>query len=105
PNENYDLYIFDGWLPGTLPKGNMLIVNPPRDTELFKVGGNITDVGTVTVRPDDPRTRFLKFNDVNVAKYKQITNTPWADTLVSGPNGPLIVAGQYQDHRVAVLTF
>ena len=29
PTEPYDLYIFDGWLPPTLPQGDLMFVNPP----------------------------------------------------------------------------
>ncbi|MCC7450857.1 MAG: BatA and WFA domain-containing protein [Anaerolineae bacterium] len=106
PADPFDLYVFDSWLPPTLPNGNMLIINPPSDTPLFKLGAVSSDLGNnLMVKPDDPRTRFLKFNDVNIRQFRLLTDTPWADTLVSAQGGPLVLAGQYNDHRVAVIAF
>jgi Ca-activated chloride channel homolog len=105
PTDKYDLYVFDGWLPSTLPDANMLIVNPPTSTPLFKVGPK-THLTTITkVLPDDLRTRYLKFNDVNVREFETITDTPWADTLVQAEGGPLILAGDAQGRRVALVSF
>ncbi|MEP7287577.1 MAG: VWA domain-containing protein [Chloroflexota bacterium] len=105
PTENYDLYVFDGFLPPTLPAANMLIVNPPGDSSLFKVGAVTQNTSNVTVKPDDARTRFLKFNDINIREYKTITDTPWADALVKADGGPLVLAGEVNDHRIAVISF
>jgi Ca-activated chloride channel family protein len=105
PNESFDLYVFDGWLPPSLPNANLLIVNPPTDTPLFKVGIYSTDTRNLTVKRDDPRTRFLKLTDVSILKFKTLTGTAWAEPLFSAEGGPLILAGQYRDHRVAVITF
>ncbi len=105
PAEAFDLYVFDGWLPLTLPNANMLIINPPRDTPLFKVGPTVSDTAGMNVLRDDPRTRFLKFTDVNIREYKTITGATWADTLVGTNAGPLVLAGPVGDHRVAVISF
>ena len=41
PPGEYDLIVLDGWLPVTLPQGDLFIVNPPSSTPLFTVGGVI----------------------------------------------------------------
>ncbi len=105
PSEAFDLYVFDGWLPPTLPNANMLIINPLASTPLFKVGHTTSDTSGLTVLPDDARTRFLKFNDVNIRAFKTITDASWADTLVGTAAGPLVLAGQVSDHRVSVISF
>src|SRR5450432_1061775 len=105
PTDPFDLYVFDGTLPTTLPNADLLIVNPPNDTSLFKVGAEQSVATGVTVLPDDPRTRFLKFNDVNILKFKTITGADWADVLVNSKNGPLLLAGEVNGHRVAVIPF
>ncbi len=110
----FDLYIFDNWLPDKLPDANSLIVNPPTTApaNLFTVGSVINATKLNRVRPDDPRTRYLNFNEVNVLRFKQVTNAPWAVSLVEnlasdvetkGP--PLILAGEFNSRRVAVITF
>ncbi len=97
--------MFDGFLPSTLPNANMLIVNPPSDTSLFKIGAEQTGATEITVKADDPRTRFLKFNDVNILKFKALTSVSWADVLVNSKTGPLVLAGDFNGHRVAVIPF
>ena len=109
PAETYDLYVFDGYLPPQLPNANMLIVNPPSDapgnSAMFKIGADQQNARNLTVKPDDPRTRFLNVNDVNIRAFKTITDTPWADTLVNSASGPLVLAGEYGQHRVAIISF
>ncbi|MBC8170934.1 MAG: VWA domain-containing protein, partial [Anaerolineae bacterium] len=51
PQQPYDLYIFDAYLPPTLPDADMLIVNPPASTDLFTVGTEQTDVRNIEVVP------------------------------------------------------
>jgi len=107
PNAKFDLYVFDGWLPDTLPNANMLIVNPPDNApaSLFTVGPQTKATNLPRVRSDDPRTRYLSFADVNLLRFKQVTNAPWADALVEAAGGPLILAGDWNGRRVAVITF
>jgi hypothetical protein len=106
PNEDYDLYIFDGWLPtGDLPKGDLLIINPPRSTSLFTVGAESTDTKDPLVRRDDPRMAFVDFSNVNILKFHPVTGAAWAEPLVSVNGGPLVLAGQVDGRQVAILTF
>ena len=114
PTKNYDLYIFDGSLPPVLPAGNMLLVNPPNTSsinDLFTVGAETKDASLITVKANDPRTRFLDFKDVNIRQFETITQTDaqkgkWpADTLVGANGGPLVLAGTYNGHQVAVISF
>ena len=51
PADAFDLYIFDGWLPNTLPAGDMLLINPPNSTALFTLGA---------LRGGDRRDRNLR---------------------------------------------
>lgn len=105
PGDTYDLYVFDGWLPPTLPDANMLIINPPASTSLFTVGPVIKTAQSFAVLADDPRTRYLKFNDINIREYETLSSTVLTDMLVKVDGNPLILAGQYNSHRVAVLSF
>lgn len=100
-----DLYVFDRWLPLNLPDANMLIIDPPNSTPLFTVGLASQKTKVLSVKPDDARTRYLKFNDVNVREFKTISNAPWAETLVQAEGGPLLLAGQVNGRRVAILPF
>lgn len=107
PTERYDLYIFDGWLPPTLPDSNILIVNPPPEpppNNLYTFGELTNRAQVLRVRPDDPRTRYLRFNDVNVRTFRPI-RADWADVLVEAEGGALVLAGEFEGRRVAILPF
>jgi Ca-activated chloride channel family protein len=109
PGDAYDLYVFDGWLPPALPDASLLIVNPPADAPALRgmlTLGPETRLSTILrVRADDPRTRYLRFNDVNVLAFQQVSGADWADMLVEAEGGPLVLAGEYQGRRVAVIPF
>ncbi len=107
PTDKYDLYIFDGWLPpdNTLPNGDLLIINPPQNTSFFTVGADTDQTGHIEVTKNDPRTNFVDFKDVNILKFKTVTGTDWADTLIKADGGPLLLAGQQNGRQVAILTF
>jgi hypothetical protein len=105
PTESFDLYVFDEWLPPTLPDANMLIINPPADTPLFKVGAKTDKTKITSVLADDPRTRYLKFSDVNIREFRPITDALWADMLVNAEGGPLVLAGSVETRRIAMLSF
>lgn len=108
PTDHYDLYVFDGYLPSTLPDANMLIINPPAGatTPLFQVVGKSSEaVRGATVQRDDPRVAAVRFDNVNIREFKTLTGTTWATPLITAANGPLLLAGESNGHRVAILTF
>ncbi len=105
PTNPYDLYIFDGWQPATLPpSGDILFVNPPATNPLFTVGGEITKTSNPTVMRNDPRMTYVDFSTVNILKFKQVTAS-WATPLISVDGGPLLLAGETGGRQVAILTF
>jgi Ca-activated chloride channel family protein len=111
PGGEFDLYIFDGWLPPTLPDGDLLIINPPGSTTLFTVGAVLertdqADDPTANLRVDtgDPRMTFVDFSTVNLRAFRQVS-APWADTLIEADGGPLLLAGETDGRQVAILTF
>ncbi|MCZ2098512.1 MAG: VWA domain-containing protein, partial [Anaerolineae bacterium] len=104
PAEPYDLYIFDGWLPPTLPEGDLLFINPPESSALFAVGAESTQVTNPRVQRSDPRMTYVDFSSVNLLKFRQVAAS-WADTLISVDGGPLLLAGDVGTRQVAILTF
>jgi Ca-activated chloride channel family protein len=111
PDTLYDLYVFDGYLPDVLPDGDMLIVNPPRDNELFTLGETLQDVGAWRIsEPDHPLTAFLDVDAVNLRAYRQL-NTTWGETLIRAENRAgargeaLLYAGENDGRQIAILPF
>lgn len=104
PAEPYDLYIFDGWLPPTLPPGDLLFVNPTGSNSLFAIGAESTRTTNPRVQRDDPRMTYVDFSNVNLLKFRQVAAS-WADQLISVDGGPLLLAGETEGRQVAILPF
>ncbi len=104
PSQTFDLYIFDGWLPPTLPTADMLIINPPATSPLFTVGDVTKATGNPRVHTEDSRMAYVDFRNINIAQFKQVTAT-WAQPLVEADGGPLVLAGENSGRQIAILTF
>lgn len=105
PQQAFDLYVLDRWLPNDLPDGDLLIINPQRSTDLFTIGAETTQAGDIEVANNDPRTQFLNLNNVNILQFNQISDVEWATPLVSAAGGPLVLAGDIDGRQVAIFTF
>jgi hypothetical protein len=105
PQQPFDLYILDRWLPASLPPGDLLIINPPRSTDFFTVGPESSQAANIQVTRSDPRAQFLDFRNVNILAYNQITDVNWAEPLVSAEDGPLVLVGEIDGRQIAIFTF
>jgi Ca-activated chloride channel family protein len=97
--------ILDGVTPATLPPGNLLFVGPLRSTEFFSVTG---EVEFPVVRPaggDDPILRNVSLSEVSVLKSARIVPGSWGRVVVDSDGAPLLVVGEREGRRVAVLAF
>jgi Ca-activated chloride channel family protein len=104
PQDPYDLYVFDGWLPPTLPQADLLLINPPTSTSLFTVGAETQNIDNPIVETNDPRMAFVDFGNVNVINFNVIT-ADWAEPLIRVDGGPLLLAGETGGRQIAILTF
>jgi Ca-activated chloride channel family protein len=106
-SEKYDLYVFDGVLPETLPDGDLLLVNPPNSGPFFDIGAARQPAGTITTNPDDPRTRNLNgyVEAINIRKFQVLSGIDWATVLLQVDGYPLAVAGEVNNQQVAILPF
>ena len=103
PNETFDVYIFDGFLPAELPSGNLLLVNPPPN-ELFLVSGILAQPANATVL-DHPLTEHVDWRNVHVLQARRVQPPGWAEVLVEVEGGPLVFAGEDRGRRIAAITF
>lgn len=104
---DYDLYVLDGVLPDELPDGDLLIINPPGDTDFFTLGPQRQAAQTLRVHPDDPRVRNLGvfMETVNLREYHALSAEDWATVLVSSGDDPLVAAGEIDNRQVVILPF
>ena len=106
PQETFDLTIFDRTAPDVLPQGQLLFIAPPESTPLFNVQGvfsNTLQAG----RPqsDHPLLSFVDFSNLHVAQAQAIQAPLWSTVLLNSQGGPLLIAGETDGRRVAIITF
>ncbi len=107
------LTIFDAVLPvdGHYPPGALLFVAPLRSTELFSVTGELELPQPRPAGADEPLLRFVDLREVVVQRAARLPLPAWGRPVVvaSGVEGegalPLLVVGEHDDRRLAVLAF
>lgn len=102
----FDLYILDGTIPDTLPDGNLLFINPPADTPFFSIR-------TIIEAPQNPRLaltndarlQFVDVSNVNFLRVTQLNNVDWMQPLIMAGDVPIVLAGERDGQKIAVLAF
>ncbi len=107
PTGQFDIYVFDGYLPDVLPAGDLLIINPPRSTNLFTVTEETTETGNIRVETADPRMTFVDFSTVNIRAFNPVIpiRDDWAQSLIRADGGDLLLAGEIDARQIAIITF
>ena len=104
--ELFDLIIFEGFLPATLPRTAILALAPPGSSDLGEVVGTLTDPGIGTPSTDEPIMKFVDLSSVHIGKATKLVQPTWARTVIQGPaNSPLLYIGERDGQRAAVLAF
>jgi hypothetical protein len=105
PSESFGLTVLDGVLPSPVPPGNLLIFAPP-PSPLMVVSGTLAYPAIGQVAVNDPLLRFVDLSGLHIAAAQRIVPPAWARVLVRTPAGdPLILAGETEGRRVAVIAF
>ncbi len=105
PADVYDLYIFDGWLPAELPPGNWLVFDPPFDSPLLPVSGEMVQPPLDYVAQHHELMQFVDIRDLRVARAQRLELPPWADELLGSNRGPLLFSGTRDGRRMVVFAF
>ncbi len=105
PGEAFDLYVFDNWLPNSLPAGDMLIVNPPNSTSLFTVGAQLEATDEIAVADaESPIASFVDLDEMSLLQYRAVS-ADWARTLFQAEEGAILLAGEANARQIAILPF
>lgn len=103
--DRFDVVVFDDYLPPLLPRGNLLVVNPP-ERGPFRGNGEVRRPRVGVWERDDPLLAYVDVRDLGVSRARRLDVPRWARSLVTSTDGtPLLLAGQDGDRRVAVLPF
>ena len=103
---SWDLIIFEGTLPDTLPATPILAIAPPKTSGLGEVTGSLKAPGIGTLATDEPVLRYVDLSTTHIATAQQMTLPAWARTIIPGPKGaPLLFSGIRAGLPAAVLAF
>ena len=102
----WDLVIFEGALPATLPRAPILAIAPGATSALGEVTGSLTNPGIGSLNPDEPILRYVDLSTTHIASASRVVLPDWARTVIPGPQGaPLLYAGSRTGLPTAVLAF
>ena len=104
PAADFDLYVFDGWLPNTLPAADMLLINPPNSTPLFSIGAATEPSDKVEIAADSPITDFIDLDEMSLLESRQI-DAIWAETLIRAGDSDLLLSGELDARQIAIMPF
>lgn len=106
PESPYDLYIFNNYLPEALPDSDMLIINPPADTELFtRTGVTQGTSGIRLIERSHPLASFLSLESLNLREFQLLGSIEWARPIATASGGTILWAGENRGRQIAILPF
>lgn len=104
--DEFELVIFEGFVPDDLPAKPVLLIAPSRDSPLADVGGVLTNPGIGSLDPEEPILRYVDLSTTHIAEARRLALPSWARAVIPGPQGaPLLYAGVREGLPAAVLAF
>lgn len=104
---NFDLTVFDGFAPATLPGAGVFFVNPPRGSYIFGQSGQ--EIRVSHIGAGSGSTNLLDNVDLSSIRVLRsshlLTPALWAQPVISTPETPLLIAGENNNRRIAALSF
>jgi Ca-activated chloride channel family protein len=104
---NYDLTVFDNYMPPKTPTGNLLFVDPPGNNSVFGTSGPLTGVSHSSAGEDPAHLLDnVDLSSIHTMRAShQIKPAIWEHTVINTPETPLLIAGEHNGQRNAVLGF
>ena len=100
----YDLYVFDGFVPpGPLPEP-ALVVNPPKGLGPVPAGAPIDPGGVLPADPRDALLQSVILKDIHVQSASQVATPSGWRVVIAGSGTPLMLVREGEP-RTAELTF
>ena len=104
---NYDLTVFDSFVPPVLPGGSILFINPPGGSYPFGTSGQDVKVSHINAGSDTLHLLSeVDLSSIHVMHASHLLKpATWAESVITAPETPLLLAGENNDHRMAVMGF
>jgi len=104
-DEEYDLIVFDVFIPDELPGKNLIFVNPQGDLPFGKLMGHSDNPSVIDWDRNHPVMRFVELLGLRVARGSNYEMPPWMMPLVESDTATLAWLGEHDGQRVVVLPF
>ena len=102
-DRGYDLWVFDGFLPTSLPDGAVLVLDPPAGSAAWV---SSAPVPVQTTRPGgDEILRYVDLSNVHVREAVPLRPLPEARVLLESDQGPLLAAWEEPSRRIVAFAF
>lgn len=101
----YDVVIFDGFIPDNLPDRGMIFVNPESDLPFAKMTSYSDDPAIIDWDTSHPVMRFVDLSNLRVDKSANYDMPSWMKPLVESDKGTLAWFGERDGQRIIVLPF
>ena len=104
--DQFELVIFNRFLPDTLPARPILAIAPPKASALGAPAGTLANPGIGALDPSDPVLRYVDLSTVHIGEATKLDLPPWARSVIPGPSGsPLLYSGTLDGRAAAVMAF
>lgn len=102
---NFNVVIFDKYVPGDLPLGNYLFLGAVPPLPGVEVGTPTERHGVIWWDETHPILRYASLDYVYIAESQTVKLPPQAEVLAEGPHGPLLFRYSTGGRQYVVLTF
>src|SRR5258708_499898 len=104
---NFDLTVFDDFIPSRLPAGNVFFVNPPAGSYIFGKSGAEINVSHISAGSDGQNLLSqVDLSSIHVLRVShQLIPASWTQPVIVTPETPLLIAGEKDNRRIAALSF
>jgi hypothetical protein len=104
---NFDLTVLDGFVPSSLPSGDIFFVDPPAGSYIFGKSGAEIIISHISAGSDSQKLlNQVDLSSIHVVrKSHQLTEAPLMQSVIVTPETPLLIAGEQNNRRMAVLSF
>lgn len=95
--------VWEGELPSALPPGGLFLVNP--SGSLLSSSGDMENLGSLETTSEHPLLRDIDLRALFVERARKYEAPAWLEPIVQSADGPLLLAGEQDGRRIAVLAF
>lgn len=103
--QQYDLTVFDRFVPTNLPRGGILFVNPQNEAGLFEQTGLAETPTIARLDRESPILAGIDLSGLSFATTPIYELPTWATEIVGSVRGPLVFGGNRDGREIVAITF